>query len=73
LGKRAIAATPSLRSAQLAATSRKLVGANRVNDTPTYCNNTSASISSGNVPVPYPHYCVGSGAGTQRSQTCGNP
>jgi hypothetical protein len=54
-------------------TSRQLVGANRVNDTPAYCNNTSASISTGDVPVPYPHYCVGSGAGTQRSQSCGNP
>jgi hypothetical protein len=52
--------------------SRKLVGANVVNDTPAYCNNTSASMSEGNVPVPYPHYCVGNSSSTQRSMNCGS-
>jgi hypothetical protein len=51
-------------------TSRKLVGANLVNDTPVYCNNTSASMSQGTVPVPYPHYCIGSSATIERSMSC---
>jgi formylmethanofuran dehydrogenase subunit C len=54
-------------------TSRQLVGANTVNDTPVYCNNTSASMSQGTVPVPYPHYCVGGSAGTVRSMSCAQP
>jgi hypothetical protein len=53
-------------------TTRKLVGANVVNDTPAYCNNTSASMSKGSVPVPYPHYCVGSSSTIQRSMNCRN-
>jgi len=52
------------------ATSRKLTGANVVNDTKAYCNGTSASMSSGNVPVPYPHDCAVSSAGTDRSVNC---
>ena len=51
-------------------TSRQLVGANVVNDTKTYCNGTSASMSSGSVPVPYSHYCTLSSAGTERSMDC---
>lgn len=51
-------------------TTRLLVGANVVNDTPVYCNNTSASMSQGTVPVPYPHYCVSSSATSQRSLIC---
>jgi hypothetical protein len=54
-------------------TSRQLVGANVVNDTPAYCNNTSASMSQGTVPVPYPHYCVGSSSSIQRSMDCSQP
>ena len=50
--------------------SRELVGANVVNDTTVYCNNTSASMSQGTVPVPYPHYCIGSSATTERSMSC---
>jgi hypothetical protein len=49
-------------------TTRLLVGANRVNDTATYCDNTSASISTGDVPVPYPHYCILSSS--DRSMRC---
>jgi hypothetical protein len=51
-------------------TSRQWVGANVVNDTPVYCSGTSASMSQGTVPVPYPHYCVGSSSTTQRSMAC---
>jgi hypothetical protein len=52
--------------------SRKLVGANVVNDVPMFCGNTSASMSRGDVPVPYPHYCVGNSSGTDRSMNCGS-
>jgi hypothetical protein len=48
--------------------SRKLIGANLVNDSMSYCNGTSGSMSSGTVPVPYPYYCLVSGA--ERTMDC---
>jgi hypothetical protein len=43
-------------------TTRQLLGANVVNDTKTFCNGTSATISSGTVPIPFPYCCLVSGA-----------
>jgi len=48
---------------------RKLIGANVANDTKTYCNGTSETMSSGTVPVPYPYYCLVSTA--ERTVHCG--
>jgi hypothetical protein len=47
---------------------RQLIAANVVNDTMTYCNGTSGSMWSGTAPVPYPYYCMVSGA--ERTQDC---
>jgi hypothetical protein len=49
-------------------TTRKLIAANVVNDTMTYCNGTSASMWSGSAPVPYPYYCMVGDA--ERTQDC---
>ncbi len=53
-------------------TSHALVGANTVNDSKAYCNGTSASMSSGTIPVPYPYYCTPSSSTTDRSMSCSN-
>lgn len=41
---------------------RMLIGANMVNDTKTFCDGTSAMMSSGNVPEPALPYCLISGS-----------
>ncbi len=41
---------------------RMLIGANMVNDTKTFCDGTSAMMSSGNVPEPAQPYCLISGS-----------
>lgn len=52
-------------------TTRKLIAANVVNDTMTYCNGTSHSMWSGTAPVPYPYYCMVSGS--ERTVECREP
>jgi hypothetical protein len=49
---------------------RKLIGANVVNDTKTYCNGTSETMSTGKIPIGYPYYCTFSSATTERSLNC---